>query len=73
MKEALLNSKDFLNQHSDSNSTGLIELGITSDYRIRDLKDWKNKTKPQFLIDIYTRNLHYYFIGELVLGLNIFD
>ena len=49
-KEALLNSFDFLNQDTDSNSTGLVELSQSKESVIRDLKDWNSNSSP-FLKD----------------------
>ena len=59
-KEALLDNPDYLNQHTDSNSTGMIELTQSHDPLIRDLRDWKAK-EPIFLKDIESGTLHYYF------------
>ncbi|OQW52796.1 MAG: hypothetical protein A4S09_08100 [Proteobacteria bacterium SG_bin7] len=61
-KEALLNDFGFLNQHSDSNSTGLIEITTpeVGDHIVRDLKDWDNK-KSVFLIDSTEGTIKYYF------------
>jgi hypothetical protein len=60
-KDALLNNFNYLNQHSDSNSTGLIEITEFGINRILDLKNWINPSESQFLKDIYSRKLHYYF------------
>jgi hypothetical protein len=59
--EALLNNPDFLNQHTDSNSTGLIEITRPSSGEsvVRDLRDWNSK-EPFFLKDIQAGKLHYY-------------
>ncbi len=61
-KDALLDNPDFLNQHTDSNSTGLIE--VTKPPRgqsvIRDLRDWKNP-RAAFFEDVRLSKLHYYF------------
>jgi hypothetical protein len=61
-KQALLRNPDFLNQHTDSNSTGMIELTDPrpGETRIRDLRDWHNAT-PVFLEDIRQGKLHFYF------------
>lgn len=61
-KLALLNNPDFLNQHSDSNSTGLIEITSAPENEppIRDLFDWENTKAPRFLQDVHARTLHYY-------------
>lgn len=60
-KGPLLNDFDFLNQHTDSHSTGLIEITTSkkkSD-RVKDLRDWKN-SNSQFLKDVASAKLHYY-------------
>jgi hypothetical protein len=61
-KQAILNNPDFLNQHTDSNSTGMIEITkpTHSDPVVRDVRDWKSK-EPYFLKDIQEGTLHYYF------------
>jgi hypothetical protein len=59
-KEALLDNPDYLNQHTDSNSTGMIELTESQDPLIRDLRDWNSK-EPIFLKDIESSTLHYYY------------
>lgn len=61
-KEALLDNPDFLNQHTDSNSTGMIELTDppVSEGRVRDLRDWQ-ATEAQFLRDVAEGKLHFYF------------
>ena len=59
-KEALLDNPDYLNQHTDSNSTGMIELTQSHDPLIRDLRDW-NARDPIFLKDLESGTLHYYF------------
>lgn len=59
-KEALLNSFDFLNQNTDSNSTGLIEVTpATSETIVSDLRDMSSNP-CQFLKDVTTGTLHYY-------------
>ncbi|MFL5812830.1 MAG: hypothetical protein ACJ763_04585 [Bdellovibrionia bacterium] len=61
-KQAIVNNPDFMNQHTDSNSTGMIEL--TKPYAgesvVRDVRDWKSK-EPYFLKDVHDGMLHYYF------------
>lgn len=49
-KEALLKSFDFRNQHTDSNSVGLIELTTSAEPVVRDLRNWE-KPLSQFLVD----------------------
>ena len=59
-KQALLKNPDFLNQHTDSHSMGMISLSTTANERvIRDLFDWESKS-PQFLQDVLTNKLHFY-------------
>ncbi len=61
-KVALLENPDFLEQHTDSHSVGLIELTTPpiGESRVRDLKDL-NSSQPQFLKDVAEGKLHYYF------------
>jgi hypothetical protein len=61
-KQALLNNPDFMNQHTDSNSTGMIEITKPSagDAVVRDLRDWNSKS-PYFLQDVLNGKIHYYF------------
>jgi hypothetical protein len=61
-KQALLNNPDFLNQHTDSNSTGMIEITPPENDEpvVRDLRDWNSKD-PYFLRDVREGKLHYYF------------
>jgi hypothetical protein len=61
-KQAILNNPDFMNQHTDSNSTGLIELTKprAGEDVIRDVRDWKSK-EPYFLKDVHDAMLHYYY------------
>jgi hypothetical protein len=61
-KLAILNNPDFLNQHTDSNSTGLIEITKpkVGESVVRDVRDWNAKA-PFFLKDVQEGKLHYYF------------
>jgi hypothetical protein len=61
-KQALLNNPDFLNQHTDSNSTGMIEISkpTSGEPVIRDLRDWNSKS-PYFLRDVIDGKIHYYY------------
>src|SRR5688572_10931135 len=59
-KEALLDNPEFLNQHTDSHSTGLIDLTTGE---VKDVRDWRSKS-PQFLGDVLDAKLHYYFSKE---------
>jgi hypothetical protein len=61
-KLALLNNRNFLDQHTDSNSTGMIDLSPKAEMTVRDLRDWNNP-KPQFLNDVSEGKIHYYFSG----------
>jgi hypothetical protein len=61
-KQAILNNPDFMNQHTDSNSTGLIEITKPrpGEHVVRDVRDWNSK-EPYFLKDVHDGMLHYYF------------
>ncbi|MFL5815694.1 MAG: hypothetical protein ACJ763_19145 [Bdellovibrionia bacterium] len=61
-KQAILNNPDFMNQHTDSNSTGLIEITKpeAGESVVRDVRDWRAK-EPYFLKDVHDGALHYYF------------
>ncbi len=59
----LLDDKDFQNQHSDSQSTGLIEISETSNlnpFHIRDARAWDILPAP-FLNDLVAEKNTYYF------------
>lgn len=59
-KDPILGS-DFQNQHTDSHSTGLIEMMDCEGFDcIKDVRDMENE-KSQFLLDLYEANLHYYY------------
>ncbi len=58
-KEALLNDYDFLNQNSDSNSTGMVEVTDSQEPKIRDLRDW-NSEYCRFLIDSAAGKITFY-------------
>ncbi len=62
-KLALLNNPDFLNQHTDSQSVGLIEITEPRNpwERIRDLREWENLENSGFLNDLLEGKIHYYF------------
>lgn len=64
-KEPLLDNPNFLNQNTDSYSTGMIEL--TSPYNskaiVRDLYDWNNRESPVFLHDLLRGQIHFYETG----------
>jgi hypothetical protein len=61
-RQAILNHPDFLNQHNDSNSTGLIELTPPKkgESVVRDVTAWKSR-QTQFLKDVQNGTIHYYF------------
>jgi hypothetical protein len=61
-KQAILNNPDFMNQHTDSNSTGMIEITKpkNGEHVVRDVRDWNSK-EPYFLKDVHDGMLHYYF------------
>jgi hypothetical protein len=61
-KQAILNNPDFMNQHTDSNSTGMIEITKprNGEHVVRDVRDWNSK-EPHFLKDVHDGMLHYYF------------
>jgi hypothetical protein len=61
-KQAILNNPDFMNQHTDSNSTGMIEITKphAGENVVRDVRDWNSK-EPYFLKDVHDGMLHYYF------------
>jgi hypothetical protein len=61
-KQAILNNPDFMNQHTDSNSTGMVEITKphAGESVIRDVRDWTSK-EPYFLKDVHDGMLHYYF------------
>lgn len=62
MKEPLIENANFLNQNSDSHSTGMIELTDPprGESTIRDLFDWHNHDTPTFLRDVFEGKLHFY-------------
>jgi len=64
-KMALLDNPDFLNQHTDSNSTGMIEVTRPqkNDWAVRDLRDWDRRDNF-FLEDVRLGKLHYYFSNK---------
>ncbi len=62
-KGAILDDFGFMNQHTDSNSTGMIELTNPPQHEsvVRDIRDWKNDNDSQFLKDVHEGKLTYYF------------
>jgi hypothetical protein len=61
-KQALLNNPEFMNQNTDSNSTGLIEItqAPAGEEGVHDLLDWTS-ADPYFLRDVNEGKIHYYF------------
>ncbi len=62
-KGAILDDFGFMNQHTDSNSTGMVELTNPPHHEsiVRDLRDWKSAQDSRFLKDVYEDKLTYYF------------
>ncbi len=60
-KEAILDNPDFQLQHTDSHSTGLIEVSDPQggDPIVRDVRSWSEK-EPPFLRDVLDGKLTYY-------------
>jgi hypothetical protein len=65
-KEALLNDPDFLNQDTDSNSIGMVELTFNKNEKqryesiIRDLKTWDQPENSVFLNDTLNNRISYF-------------
>lgn len=61
-KGGLLDDFGFMNQHTDSNSTGMIELTDPplGQSVVRDLRDWHRTDHSQFLQDITAGTLTFY-------------
>ncbi len=61
-KGAILDDFGFMNQHTDSNSTGMVELTNPpkGESVVRDIRDWKNSQNSQFLKDVHEDKLTYY-------------
>ncbi|MES2964141.1 MAG: hypothetical protein V4760_09650 [Bdellovibrionota bacterium] len=62
-KRALLGDADFNKQHSDSNSTGLIEVTRSNQPTVRDLRNW-NEPRSRFLRDLAEGRISFYFSPE---------
>lgn len=62
-KGGLLEDFGFMNQHTDSNSTGMVELTDPppGESVVRDLRDWNNRGNSQFLEDIFSGTLTFYY------------
>ncbi len=61
-KGGLLGDFGFMNQHTDSNSTGMVELTDPprGESIIRDIRDWENNKDPAFLKDVDEGRLTFY-------------
>lgn len=59
-KGTLLDDPDFMNQHTDSNSVGMIELSESDEPVVRDLRHWDERSPP-FLCDTASGKIQYYF------------
>ena len=61
-KGGLLGDFGFMNQHTDSNSTGMVELTNppASEGVVRDIRDWDNLQGAQFLKDVHEGVLSFY-------------
>jgi len=61
-KGGLLDDFGFMNQHTDSNSTGMVELTDPplGESVVRDLRDWHRSDHSQFLQDITQGTLTFY-------------
>jgi len=61
-KGGLLGDFGFMNQYTDSNSTGMIELTDPppGESVVRDLRDWNNSLQPLFLRDVTEGYLSFY-------------
>jgi hypothetical protein len=61
-KGALLHDFGFMNQHTDSNSTGMVELTDPppGEAVVRDLRDWKSPGHSQFFRDVHEGKITYY-------------
>ena len=61
-KGGLLGDFGFMNQHTDSNSTGMVELTDPppGESVVRDIRDWNNVKEAQFLKDVDEGTLTFY-------------
>ena len=61
-KTPILDDFDFQNQHTDSNSTGTIEISDPGKKKpiVRDVRDWDSKN-PNFLRDVASDEIHFYY------------
>lgn len=58
-KEALLNDTDFSNQNTDSNSVGMVEVTLSKEPVVRDLRSW-NRGSSVFLKDTASNQISYF-------------
>ena len=58
-KEALLNDIDFNSQNTDSSSVGMVEISLSTDPIVRDLKSWNSPTSI-FLKDTLKNQISYF-------------
>lgn len=58
-KEALLNDTDFSSQNTDSNSVGMVELTVSNDPIVRDLRNW-DQARSIFLEDTLNNRISYF-------------
>jgi formylglycine-generating enzyme required for sulfatase activity len=58
-KKALLNDTNFNNQNTDSNSLGMVEITLSKEPVIRDLKHW-NKSISVFLEDTINNHISFF-------------
>ena len=58
-KEALLNDADFNNQNTDSNSVGMVEVTLSKEPVVRDLRHW-DQTGSVFLEDTLNNRISYF-------------
>lgn len=61
-KEAPLTNRNFREQHTDSHSTGMVEITDPPEGEsvVRDVRDW-GPNSGRFLDDVLARKLHFYF------------
>lgn len=65
-KGGLLGDFGFMNQHTDSNSTGMVEITDPppGESLIRDLRDWHSKGTSKFLKDVSEGRITYFFSNK---------
>ncbi len=59
-KSAILGDADFMNQHTDSNSTGVIDISKNAKDIMKDVRDWNNPNS-QFEKDVVAGKIHFYY------------